>query len=677
MSDSPIVPNSPSYPPYYVATYKGRTVAIKRDASYETTIKIIQRTIHKLRSTSPHDICLSTTLPEYGDTLVQISEEMWPDIVGLVKSVEVTLEDMSDAGDDITEAGTGRVTQDLKKLDLDETISPTDAEAGKEPNPEDPKPKLGPQETGDSRETLGERESHAASTLDDPPIRKLKKLPPILIVDPEPHPPSVVDFSQQNNSKNTLPSPTTTSETDDALNLGTGARQHRAFPGLPLRRPPLRTPPPPTLPRLPPLPPIRFPPLPSSVSIDDESLNLGTGARPKNAPTRPQRRITPPLGGTTRPLMVEKKHDVAAKIVPNPTPPSNEARLSISIDFGTMFSGVAYGSSDIAGGRVQLLQQWPDGFGRKVPTCLRYTRGQVSSWSQSSGGSGFFARPLCDKFKLFLDPNFRPSGPGLPHLPPGKRPVDLVADFLTCLWNHVKQQVTIKIGTIATLEDFFLFSFLDAPILANMYSFTGLTDIWLTVPARWDAKACSIMREAAVRAGIVQKDPVTRAIESTPRDRLRIITGLEAAAVYCAQLTTLHQLHPDQHLMICDAGAQSVDVAIYKILGSPTKLEIGETCARTGADCGSRFLELRFRDAVAELLKGHPELSIFGMSHLRDQFAGTHKLKFTGEADDEKPFEFNCLGRKSQDDPSIGLVNGKLTIRGAWLRAKVGIGSEL
>ncbi|KAG8731206.1 hypothetical protein FRC12_019840 [Ceratobasidium sp. 428] len=547
---------------------------------------------------------------------------MWPDVVGLVKSVEVILEEMSDGGDDIAEAGTGRVTEDLKKLDLDETISPISAEAGKEPKLEEPEP--GPEATGDTRETLGGRESHAFSTLDDPPIRKLKKLPPILTLNPEPRPPSVIDFSQQNNSKNTLPSPATTSETDDALNLGTGARQHRAAPGLPLRRPPLRTPPPPTPPRLPPPPP----PL---VSIDDESLNLGTGARPKNAPTRPQRRITPPLGGTTRPLIVEKKNDVAAKIVPNPTPPGNEARLSISIDFGTMFSGVAYGSSDIAGGRVQLLQQWPDGFGRKVPTCLRYTRGQVSSWSQSSG--------------------------------PGKRPLDLVADFLTCLWNHVKQQVTIKIGTIATL--------------ANMYSSTGLADIWLTVPARWDAKACSIMREAAVRAGIVQQDLVTRATESTAGDRLRIITGLEAAAVYCAQLTTLHQLHPDQHLMICDAGAQSVDVAIYKILGSPTKLEIGETCARTGADCGSRFLELRFRDAVAELLKGHPEFSNFGMSHLRDQFAGTHKLKFTGEADDEKPFEFNCLGRKSQDDPSIGLVNGKLTIRGAWLRAKVGIGSGL
>ncbi|KAG8705825.1 hypothetical protein FRC09_002740 [Ceratobasidium sp. 395] len=573
---------------------------------------------------------------------------MWPDVVGLVKNVEVTLEEMSEAGDDITEAGTGRVTGDLKKLDPDETISPASAEAGKEPKLEEPEPE--PEEAGDSREILGGRESHTASTLDDPPIRKLKKLPPILIVDPEPRLPSI-DFSQQNNSTNTLPSPTTTSETDGALNLGTGARQHVAVPGLPLRKPPLRTPPPPppTPLRLPPPPPIRSPPPPPPVSINDESLNLGTGARPKNTPTRPQRRITPPLGGTTRPLLVEKKRDVTATIVPNPTPPSNAARISISIDFGTMFSGVAYGSPDIAGGRVQLLQQWPDGFDRKVLTCLRYKRGQVSSWGQSSGGLGLFARPLCDKFKLFLDPNFRPGtiGPGLPHLPPGKRPVDLIADFLTCLWNHVKQQITIKIGTIATL------------------------DIWLTVPARWDAKACSIMREAAVRAGIVQPDPTARATESTPRDRLRIITELEAAAVYCAQLTTLHQLHPDQHLMICDAGAHSVDLAIYKILGSPTKLEIGEACARTGADCGSRFLELRFRDAVAELLKSHPEFSNFGMSHLRDQFAGTHKLKFTGEADDDKPFEFNCLGRKSQDDPSIGLINGKLTIRGAWLRAKV------
>lgn len=42
--------------------------------------------------------------------------------------------------------------------------------------------------------------------------------------------------------------------------------------------------------------------------------------------------------------------------------------------------------------------------------------------------------------------------------------------------------------------------------------------------------------------------------------------------------------------MICDAGGGTVDLAVYKILGSLQHLEIAELCARSGANCGSIFL---------------------------------------------------------------------------------------
>ncbi|KAG8716389.1 hypothetical protein FRC08_009522 [Ceratobasidium sp. 394] len=83
--------------PYYVAAYKGRSVAIKRDTDYQATIKIIQKSIPKLRSADAEDIFMATTLAGFGDTLVQISEEIWPDVVARLKTVEVTLEDATDA----------------------------------------------------------------------------------------------------------------------------------------------------------------------------------------------------------------------------------------------------------------------------------------------------------------------------------------------------------------------------------------------------------------------------------------------------------------------------------------------------------------------------------------------------------------------------------------------------
>lgn len=81
----------------------------------------------------------------------------------------------------------------------------------------------------------------------------------------------------------------------------------------------------------------------------------------------------------------------------------NEGKLSISIDFGkysfksfaksklnriyiligTTFSGVAYGSSRIASGKVQQILHWPGSFEtfRKIPTCLLYDeQGRVMAW---------------------------------------------------------------------------------------------------------------------------------------------------------------------------------------------------------------------------------------------------------------------------------------------------------
>jgi hypothetical protein len=149
------------------------------------------------------------------------------------------------------------------------------------------------------------------------------------------------------------------------------------------------------------------------------------------------------------------------------------------------------------------------------------------------------------------------------------------------------------------------------------YVISDSADVLLTVPAAWDAKGCDMMREAAIAAGLVQS---SRAGDKNWRDRLKIITEPEAAAVHCAHLTELHQLKPSQNFIVCDAGGGTVDLAAYKvsmllyitmqlmssfslslslqIIGQMANLEIAEMCARSGANCGSLFLDLRFRELV-------------------------------------------------------------------------------
>ncbi|CAL1697945.1 unnamed protein product [Somion occarium] len=336
-------------------------------------------------------------------------------------------------------------------------------------------------------------------------------------------------------------------------------------------------------------------------------------------------------------------------------PSTDEGKLSVSIDFGTTFSGVAYGSSRIAGGKIQQILNWPGSFEtfRKIPTCLLYDdRGQVIAWGvEAKNASPLPGSVKCEWFKLFLEPHALRDGsvdPRLPSLPPGKQAIDLIIDFLTCLWDYAKQQITREIGAVADLDS---------------------ADVWLTVPAAWDARGCQIMRDAAITAGLVHS---SRAGDVNWRDRLRVITEPEAAAVHCAYLTDLHKLKPNQNFMICDAGGGTVDLAVYKIIGMMANLEIAEMCARSGANCGSLFLDLRFRELVKTLLERHPiHLDPASLAYFMHNFSETEKLAYMGEQDDDKMFHFTCFNVDPVDDHSVGLINGELAIPGTLLRREV------
>ncbi|KAF9511532.1 hypothetical protein BS47DRAFT_1330881 [Hydnum rufescens UP504] len=340
----------------------------------------------------------------------------------------------------------------------------------------------------------------------------------------------------------------------------------------------------------------------------------------------------------------------------NPSRPSDEGKMSISIDFGTTFSGVAYGSARIASGKVQQILSWPGASEtfRKIPTCLVYDdAGCVLAWGlKAKNMSPIPGTTRCEWFKLFLDPTVLRDGEAvdlpLPKLPPGKQAIDLIIDFLGCLWDYAKGQITREIGAVADLN---------------------VADVWLTVPAAWDSRGCQIMRDAALSAGLVGS---AHANDRDWRDRLHIITEPEAAAVHCAHLTNLHQLRPTQNFMICDAGGGTVDLAVYKIIGSLTNLDIAEVCARSGSNCGSLFLDLRFRELVRTLLADHPaHLDAASLAYFMHSFSETDKLAYLGESDDSYMFHFTCFNPEDPDDPFVGLINGELKIPGSLLRREV------
>lgn len=127
------------------------------------------------------------------------------------------------------------------------------------------------------------------------------------------------------------------------------------------------------------------------------------------------------------------------------------------------------------------------------------------------------------------------------------------------------------------------------------------------------------MRDAAIKAGLVQS---ARGGDVDWRDRLRIITYVdspstdlhtrttdecfihsepEAAAIHASTLSSLHRLEPQQSFIICDAGGGTVDSAVYKLIGSLSALEIAELCVRSGATCGSLFVDIKFEELLRRL----------------------------------------------------------------------------
>jgi len=60
-------------------------------------------------------------------------------------------------------------------------------------------------------------------------------------------------------------------------------------------------------------------------------------------------------------------------------------------------------------------------------------------------------------------------------------------------------------------------------------------------------------------------------------------------------------------------------------------------CARSGANCGSLFLDLRFRELVRTLLADHPaHLDAPSLAYFMHNFSETDKLAYMGDVDDGK-----------------------------------------
>ncbi|KDE02823.1 hypothetical protein MVLG_06647 [Microbotryum lychnidis-dioicae p1A1 Lamole] len=377
-------------------------------------------------------------------------------------------------------------------------------------------------------------------------------------------------------------------------------------------------------------------------------------------PPPPIQTYSSPLPTTSPVYNVDTGSAAANSVRARMQDPGNEGKLSVGIDFGTTFSGVAYGSTRLFAGQIRQILVWPGSYEtyRKVPSCILYHQpspneeASVLSWGLEAKNTALQPGMVkCEWFKLLLSPESLRSGrpdPRLPPLPHGKDVVDVIADFLRVLWRYAKKQITEEIGSVVDLDS---------------------AEVLLTVPAAWDAAGCNLMREAAIRAHLVQS---SRGGDIHWRDRLQIVTEPEAGAIHASTLASLHHLRPSQTFLLCDAGGGTVDTAVYKLMGQLSQLEIAEMCVRSGANAGSLFVDLMFEELVRKILKDHPvHLDPPSLTSFMHAFSESDKLDYHGRVDDDSMYRFNCFNVEDGHDPSVGLEYGELAIPGHVLKMEV------
>ncbi|KAI8969254.1 hypothetical protein BDF20DRAFT_894016 [Mycotypha africana] len=316
----------------------------------------------------------------------------------------------------------------------------------------------------------------------------------------------------------------------------------------------------------------------------------------------------------------------------------------VGIDFGTTYSGCCYAFAqneeviDIVKWPKQNNQVYP-----KTPTLSLYRKGSTQLVEWGHGARRLAMKPnnadslLLSKFKLYLDEHLQQT-----ELGNGLNIIDVIADYLRAFHLHVCTEL---------LKGF-----------AGNYDQSRFR-YCLTVPAMWSDRAKATMREAAIRAGLINANDHP--------DRLMLISEPEAAALYCEKKSEQFNLRHGQRFMICDAGGGTVDLIVFEIHEPPgERRTLKEVTNGHGGSCGSGFLDLRMREYLKRKFSHYHTINDSAMELIMDTFVNVIKPDFDGLEDHFLDLPAS-MGLGDLTDTDIGLDNGSLCLPAEELREYV------
>ncbi|RPB00669.1 hypothetical protein L873DRAFT_1827566 [Choiromyces venosus 120613-1] len=363
-----------------------------------------------------------------------------------------------------------------------------------------------------------------------------------------------------------------------------------------------------------------------------------------------------------------------------PLPPGpGKERIIVGIDFGTTHSAIAWAQTS-SPEEYEVITHWPGQSGKdwgKVPSDISYTTSRPASnptpapvpspsptpsvnsesniprpESTSSETAalgfkwGFEVLPTDPQklswIKILLDPSQpRPNfvNPKKMTLPKGKKPVDIVTDYLGALKSHTVQTLERRLGKEVVQK--------------------SKVEYVLTVPAVWSDKARQMTMEAAIRAGLGV------GAEEGETGLLKLITEPEGAAEYALRSIQPNSMKVGDCFVVCDAGGGTVDLISYRI-SSLIPLQLNEVAIGTGALCGAVYLDRRFEDFISKRIgrdkfdamdhRARFQMNQFWETYVKREFVddeGVQRDEEEEEENENKLFWVPVMGVPDDEDKGI------------------------
>ncbi|KAK1234386.1 hypothetical protein PQX77_002424 [Marasmius sp. AFHP31] len=171
-------------------------------------------------------------------------------------------------------------------------------------------------------------------------------------------------------------------------------------------------------------------------------------------------------------------------------------------------------------------------------------------------------------------------------------------------------------------------------------------------PNGWDGTEQSVLRRAAVNAGLISD---TR----EGHERLHFVTEGEASLHYC--ISNGLSAYLDKGAVVVDAGGGTIDISTYaaeRIAGAPFSVKVSEIYPPICELLGSAFITHAFRKHLQEQMEGSRYIE--DLDHIVELFNDTTKKHFRGPA---KDMYIKFRGPREHDEAQ-GVRDGQLRVRG-------------